>query len=108
MNCPKLKKPSRFIGMEWLLAGIFAFSMLIWSAAFLARKVLRLQPLVLPFVKQLELLAKAKEQAPELAKLASALGDDPVIHVAKRMELQRKARRLKRERTRRLRFRSFR
>jgi hypothetical protein len=94
--------------MEWLLAGIFALLMLTWSIAYLARKLLRLRPLVLPFTKQLELLAEAKQQAPDIAKLASALGDDPVIHVAKRLELQKKARKLKRERSRRLRSRSFR
>jgi hypothetical protein len=94
--------------MEWLLAGIFALLMLTWSIAYLARKLLRLRPLVLPFTKQLELLAEAKQQAPDIAKLASALGDDPVIHVAKRLELQKMARKLKRERSRRLRSRSFR
>jgi hypothetical protein len=63
--------------------------------------------LVGPFQQQLELLVKAIDQAPELTKLASALGDDPVIHVARRLELQRKARKLKRERSRRLRARGF-
>lgn len=93
--------------MEWLFVGIFALLMFIWSAVFLTRKLLKLRPLVAPFVEQLELLGKAKAQVPELTKLASALGDDPVIHAARRLELQRKARRLKRERSRRLRFRSF-
>jgi hypothetical protein len=94
--------------MEWLFAGIFALLMLIWSVVFLLGKLLKLRPLVAPFAKQLELLAKASNQAPELAKLASALGDDPAVHLARRLELQRKARKLKRERSRRLSSRSFR
>jgi hypothetical protein len=93
--------------MEWFVAGLTGFLVLIWSAVFLARKLLKLRPLVGPFQQQLELLVKAKDQAPELTKLASALGDDPVIHVARRLELQRKARKLKRERSRRLRSRGF-
>jgi len=88
--------------MEWLFAGLFALSMFIWSIVFIVRKLMRLGPLVTPFQEQLALLAKASQQAPELAKLASALGDDPAIHVGRRLELQRKARKLKRERTRRL------
>lgn len=93
--------------MEWLFAGLFALLMFIWSIIFLIRKLLRLKPLIAPFQQQLELLAKAREQAPELAKLASALGDDPAIHLSRRMELQRKARRQRRERGRRLSFRVF-
>jgi hypothetical protein len=93
--------------MEWLFAGIFALVMLIWSIAFLFRKLLRLRPLVAPFQQQLELLAKASEQAPELAKLASAIEDDPAWHVARRLDLQRKVRKQRRERGRRLRFRVF-
>jgi hypothetical protein len=89
--------------MEWLFAGIFALLVLIWSVIFLIGKLLKLRPLVAPFAKQLELLAEASNQSPELAKLASALGDDPAIHVARRLELQRKAMKLKRERSRRLR-----
>jgi hypothetical protein len=93
--------------MEWLVAGVFALVMFIWSIGFLVKKLLRLRPLIAPIQKQLELLTKAIEMAPELTKLASAIGDDPVIHVARRLELQRKARRLKRERSRRLRSRVF-
>lgn len=81
--------------------------MLVWSMIFLVSKLLRLKPLIAPFQQQLELLAKASKEAPELAKLASALGDDPVVHVSRRMELQRKARRQRRERGRRLRSRVF-
>jgi hypothetical protein len=89
--------------MEWLFAGIFALLVLIWSVIFLIGKLLKLRPLVAPFAKQLGRLAEASSQAPELAKLASALGDGPAIHVARRLELQRKAKKLKRERSRRLR-----
>lgn len=81
--------------------------MFIWSIIFLITKLLRLKPLLVPFREQFQLLAKASEQAPELAKLASALGEDPAIHLRRRMELQRKARRQRRERGRRLSFRVF-
>jgi hypothetical protein len=93
--------------MEWLFAGIFALLVFIWSIAFLVRKLLRLRPLVAPFQQQIKLLAEASQQAPELAKLASALEDEPAVHVARRLELQRKARRQRRERSRRLRSRVF-
>jgi len=93
--------------MEWLVAGLFALLMLIWSVVFLVAKLLRLRPLVGPLQEQLELLSKAKQAVPELARLASALEDDPVIHVAKRLELKRKARKLKRDRGRRLSSRRF-
>jgi hypothetical protein len=91
--------------MEWLFAGTFALVMFIWAVAFLVRKLLRLRPLVAPFQQQLELLAKASEQAPELVKLASAIEDDPAWHVARRLELQRKRRKQRREQGRRLRAR---
>jgi hypothetical protein len=94
--------------MEWLLAGIFALLMLIWSVVFLAAKLIKLRPLVAPIQEQLDLLAKATERAPELVRPASALEDDPAIHVASRLELQRRARKLKRERSRRLSSRRFR
>jgi len=93
--------------MEWLVAGLFGSLVLIWSVVFLVGKLLKLRPLVGPFQQQVQLLLEAKEQAPDLAKLASALGDDPVIHVARRLELQRSARKLKRVRSRRLRSKGF-
>lgn len=79
--------------------------MFVWSVAYLVRKLLRLRPLVAPFQQQVELLARASEQAPEIAKLASAIEDDPAWHVARRLELQRKVRKQRRERGRRLRSR---
>jgi hypothetical protein len=91
--------------MEWLFAGTFALVMFAWSVAFLVRKLLRLRPLVAPFQQQLELLAKASQQAPEISKPASAIEDDPAWHVARRLELQRKVRKQRRERGRRLRSR---
>lgn len=91
--------------MEWLFAGTFALVMFVWSVAYLVRKLLRLRPLVAPFQQQVELLARASEQAPEIAKLASAIEDDPAWHVARRLELQRKVRKQRRERGRRLRSR---
>ena len=93
--------------MEWLFAGIFALFMMIWTIAFLARKLLRFRPLVASLQEQLERLAIAREQAPELDKLASALEDDPAFHMARRLELQRKARKQRREQGRRLRSRVF-
>ena len=93
--------------MEWLFAGTFALVMFVWSVAYLVRKLLRLRPLVAPFQQQVELLARASEQAPEIAKLASAIEDDPAWHVARRLELQRKVRKQRRERGRRLRSRVF-
>lgn len=91
--------------MEWLVAGVFALMVFIWSVFFLVRKLLRLRPLMAPFSKQLKLLAEASQQVPELAKLVSALEDDPVIHVSRRLALQRQARKQRRERSRRLRSR---
>jgi hypothetical protein len=93
--------------MEWLFAGLFALFMFIWSIAFLVRKLVRLRPLVAPFQQQLELLAKAGERVPELAKLVSALDDDPAVHISRRLELQRQARKQRRERSRRLSSRVF-
>jgi hypothetical protein len=93
--------------MEWLFAGLFALLMFIWSVAFLVTKLLRLRPLVAPFQQQLELLEQARNQAPEIVKLASALSDDPVLHVARRLELKRKTRKQRREQGRRLRSRVF-
>jgi hypothetical protein len=93
--------------MEWLFAGLFALLAFTWSIVFLVRKLLRLRPLLAPFHKQLNLLAKASEQAPELIKRVSALEDDPAIHVTRRLQLQAQARKQRRERSRRLRSRVF-
>jgi len=93
--------------MEWLIVALFGFLVLIWSVLYLFRKLLKLRPLADLFQLQLDLLLQAKQLVPELAKPASAIGDDPVIHVAWRLEHKRKARRLKRERSRRLRTRGF-
>ena len=46
--------------MEWLFAGIFALFMMIWTIAFLARKLLRFRPLVASLQEQLERLAIAR------------------------------------------------
>lgn len=88
--------------MEWLVSGFFALSVFVGSVIYLVSKLLRLKPLVAPFQIQLKLLATASERVPELAKLASALGDDPVAHLGRRIELQRKARGERRARSRRL------
>jgi hypothetical protein len=93
--------------MEWLIAGLIAVAMPVWAGLYLFRKLLKLRPLVSPVLEQLTLLARVADQVPELARRANALGDDPVIHVARRLELKRSARKLKRERSRRLSTRGF-
>jgi hypothetical protein len=93
--------------MEWLAAGLFAVGMLIWSAFFLIRKLVRFGPVIATLEKQLSLLSEASAKTPEIAKLASSINDDPVVHVARRLELKRAAKRLKLARERRLRSRVF-
>jgi hypothetical protein len=93
--------------MEWFVAGFIAVASLVWSAVFLLRKLLRLRGPILTLAEQLQKLSEASARAPELAKLASALGDDPAIHVARRLEIKRQAGALKRQRERRLRSRVF-
>jgi hypothetical protein len=93
--------------MEWFIVAAVALASLIWSAIFLVRKLLRLRGPILTLTEQLQKLSEASSKAPELAKLASALGDDPAIHVARRLELKREASARKRQRERRLRSRDF-
>ena len=93
--------------MEWLVAGLFALLMLIWSVIYLLRKVLRFGPSAKVLTEQLEKLAEANAKAPEVAKALSALGDDPALHVNRRQQLLREARARKRARERRLRDRDF-
>lgn len=93
--------------MEWLVAGVFALGMLIWSAFFLLKKLLRFRPIVTTLAEQLELINQANAKAPEIAKLVSALNEDPVAHVGRRLELQRAAHKRKLARERRLRSRVF-
>lgn len=93
--------------MEWFLAGGFALAMLMWSAIFLLRKLLRLGPPAKTLAVQLAKLAEANAKSPEIAKALSALGDDPAVHLARRQEFLREARARKRARERRLRDRDF-
>jgi hypothetical protein len=93
--------------MEWILAGVFALVMLVWSLVFIIRKLVRLGPPAKKLANQLEELAAAKAKVPEIAKALSALGDDPQIHIARRQQLLREARARKRQRERRLRSRDF-
>lgn len=81
--------------------------MVVWSAIYLVRKLLRFRPVVVILASQLEALSVASAKAPEVAKLLSVINDDPVLHVARRLELQRRARRIKRQRERRLSSRVF-
>jgi hypothetical protein len=93
--------------MEWLAVGLFALGMLIWSVLFLLKKLLRFRPIAIKLQEQAALIAEANAKAPDIAKLASALNEDPVVHVARRLELQRAARKRKADRERRLRSRVF-
>ena len=93
--------------MEWLVAGLFALLMLIWSVIYLLRKVLRFGPSAKVLTEQLEKLAEANAKAPEIAKALSALGDDPGLHANRRQQVLREARARKRARERRLRDRDF-
>lgn len=89
------------------MAGIFALVMLVSSAIFLLRKVLRLGGPAKELAEQLAKLSEANAKAPEIAKVLSALGDDPTGHAARRQQLLREARARKRQRERRLRDRDF-
>lgn len=93
--------------MEWLIAAGVAVIGLIWSGVFLMSKLLRLRGPIVELSKQLEELSAASARAPEIAKLASALGQDPAIHVARRLKLQQEAKKRKRQQERRLRARDF-
>jgi hypothetical protein len=93
--------------MEWLIAGGFALVMLIWSALYLLRKLLRFGPPAKILAQQLEKLSEANARAPEIAKAVSALGDDPAVHASRRQQFLREARARKRTRERRLRDRDF-
>jgi hypothetical protein len=88
--------------MEWIIAGITALGFIVWALAYLIRKLMKFAPALKTLQHQVELLEQAKAKAPEIAKLATALGQDPAIHVARRLELQRAARKHKRQRERRL------
>jgi hypothetical protein len=92
--------------MEWILAGVFALVIVVWSLVFIIRKLVRLGPPAKKLASQLEELAAANAKVPEIAKALSALGDDPQIHIARRQQLLREARARKRQRERRLRHRN--
>jgi hypothetical protein len=93
--------------MEWLWAIGFAVAMLLWSGIYLIRKLLKFGPSAKKLATQLEALNAANAKVPEIAKLLSALGDDPAIHIARRQQILREARERKRQRERRLRSRDF-
>lgn len=93
--------------MEWLVAAGIAVLGLTWSCVFLISKLLRLREPIAQLSKQLEELSAASARTPEIAKLASALGQDPEIQVARRLELQQEAKKRKRQQERRLRARDF-
>ena len=93
--------------MEWLFAGGFALAFLLLSAVYLFTKLLRFAKPAKTLASQLEKLSEANAQAPVIAKAVSALGEDPVLHIAKRQQFLREARARKRARERRLRDRDF-
>ena len=93
--------------MEWLIAAVVAAVGLIWSGIFLVLKLLRLRSPIVKLSQQLKGLSAASAKTPEIAKLASALGQDPKIHLARRLEIKRAAKERKRQQERRLRNRDF-
>lgn len=95
------------MAMEWIFAWIFALAMLVWSGIFLLGKILKFGPPAKKLAQQLEILNAASSKVPQLAKVLSALGDDPGVHVSRRQQLLRQARARKRQRERRLSTRDF-
>jgi hypothetical protein len=93
--------------MEWLLAGGFALTFLLFSAVFLFSKLVRFAKPAKALAAQLDKLAEANAKAPEITKAVSVLGEDPALHLAKRQQFLREARARKRARERRLRDRDF-
>ena len=91
--------------MEWVVVLVVAFAMPVWAAIYLVRKLLRLKPQYLKLQELSKSLSEASAKVPEIKLLVSNLEDDPVLHVAKRMELQKAKRKLKSQRERRLRSR---
>jgi hypothetical protein len=93
--------------MEWFWAGGLALAMFIWSGIYLIGKLLKFGPPAKKLATQLEALNAANAKLPEVAKVLSALGDDPDIHRARRLQLLKEARERKRQRERRLRARDL-
>ena len=93
--------------MEWIWAGAFAVAMLLWSGVYLIRKLVKFGPPAKKLATQLEALNAANAKVPEIARVLSALGDDPAAHIARRQQVLREARERKRQRERRLRSRDF-
>jgi hypothetical protein len=93
--------------MEWIWAGAFALTMLLWSGVYLIRKLVKFGPPAKKLATQLEALNAANAKVPEIAKVLSVLGDDPAVHIARRQQVLREARERKRQRERRLRARDF-
>jgi hypothetical protein len=88
--------------MEWIIALILGLGFLIWALVYLIQKLRRFAPVLKKLQQQVELLERAQASSPEIAKLAGALGQDPELHLARRLEIQRAARKRKRQRERRL------
>jgi hypothetical protein len=93
--------------VEWFWAGGLALAMFIWSGIYLIGKLLKFGPPAKKLATQLEALNAANAKLPEVAKVLSALGDDPDIHRARRQQLLKEARERKRQRERRLRARDL-
>lgn len=88
--------------MEWFIAGLVSLLVLSFAILRLIPKLMRFGPPIAKLTKQLEVLSRAQEAIPELAKMASALQDDPAIHELRRRQLLRAASKRKRTRERRL------
>ncbi len=94
--------------MEWIIATAIAVVIFASSVLILIQKLKRF---VKPLTKLSELLSKLEEarvKIPEITKQLSALGDDPAVHVARRLAFKKAENQKKQERQRRLRSRVFR
>lgn len=94
--------------MEWIIASAIALVVIVSSAVILLHKLKRLVKPLTKLSEQLLKLEEARVKIPEITKQLSALGDDPAVHVARRLALKKAQNEKKQERQRRLRSRVFR
>lgn len=94
--------------MEWIIATAVAIVIFASSALILIQKLKRFVKPLAKLSDQLSKLEEARVKLPEITKQLSALGDDPAVHVARRLALKKAENEKKQERQRRLRSRVFR
>lgn len=94
--------------MEWIIATAVAIVIFASSALILIQKLKRFVKPLTNLSDQLSKLEEARVKIPEITKQLSALGDDPAVHVARRLALKKAENEKKQERQRRLRSRVFR